>query len=66
MSSPNPIFKEFRLPEINEKDVTDDFCGTYSDYPEMVQAMCELSNLKAYRVMSDEGRLLRFTFEVVE
>ena len=61
-----PHFAKFRLPEINEADVTDDFCGTYSDYPEMVLAMCELSNLKAYRVMSDDGRLLYFTFEVVE
>ena len=54
------------LPDINVKDVTDDFCGTYSDITEMVLAMAELSNLKPYRVMSDEGKLLRYTFEVVE
>jgi hypothetical protein len=28
--------------------------------------MCELSGLKAYGVVDDEGKLLRFTFEVVE
>ena len=55
-----------KLPTIHEDDVTDDFCGTYADYPEMILAMCELSGLKAYRVMSDDGRLLRFTFEVEE
>ena len=55
-----------QLPEINAKDVTDDFCGTYSDYPEMILAMCELSGLKAYRVVDDDGRLKTFTFEVVE
>ena len=51
--------------EINIEDITDDFCGTYSDYPEMVLAMAELSGLKPYRVIKD-GRLKCFTFEVVE
>ena len=54
------------LPNINEKEVTDDFCGTYSDLIEMVLSICELSNIKAYRVVSDDGKLLRYTFEVVE
>ena len=54
------------LPEINVKEVTDDFCGTYKDLNEMVIAMAELSNLKPYKVMSDDGKLLRYTFEVVE
>ena len=54
------------LPKINAKEVTDDFCGTYSDYPELILAMAELSGLKAYEVIDDNGRLLRFTFEVVE
>ena len=55
-----------KLPVIYEDDVTDEFCGTYSDYPEMILAMAELSGLKAYRVISDDGRFLRYTFEVVE
>ena len=54
------------LPDINESNVTDDFCGTYSDLIEMVLSICELSNIKAYRVVSDDGKLLRYTFEVVE
>ena len=55
-----------KLPNINEKEVTDDFCGTYSDVYDMLIAICELSNIKAYRVISNDGRLLRYTFEVVE
>lgn len=55
-----------RLPNIHEDNVTDDFCGEYSDYPEMILAMAELSGLKAYQVVNDEGRVLRYTFEVVE
>ena len=55
-----------RLPDINEADVTDEFCGTYSDLIDMVLSICELSNIKAYNVVSDDGRLLRYTFEVVE
>ena len=54
------------LPEINASNVTDDFCGTYSDYPEMILAMAELSGMKAYKVVDDNGRILSFTFEVVE
>ena len=54
------------LPTIHKDKVTDDFCGAYSDYPEMILAMCELSGLKAYGVVDDDGKLLRFTFEVVE
>ena len=54
------------LPNIHESEITDDFCGAYSDYPEMILAMCELSGLKAYGVVDDDGKLLRFTFEVVE
>lgn len=55
-----------KLPEINIKDVTDNFCGNYADYPEMILAMCELSGLKAYHVVDDNGRLKTFTFEVKE
>ena len=54
------------LPEIHVDDVSDDFCGEYSDYPEMILAMAELSGMKAYRVVDDNGGLLSFTFEVVE
>ena len=54
------------LPKINVKEVTDDFCGTYSDYPELILAMAELSGLKAYEVRSDDDCLLNFTFKVVE
>ena len=54
------------LPNIHESEITDDFCGTYSDFHDLVIAMCELSNLKAYRVIDDEGRLLKYTFKVVE
>jgi hypothetical protein len=53
-----------RLPEKNIKEVTDKFCGRYSDYPEMIIAMCELSGLKAYRVVADDGSLRYFSFEV--
>lgn len=53
------------LPEINKDDLKNP-CGRYSDYPEMVLAICELSGIKAYRVVDDEGRLQYFTFEVVE
>lgn len=55
-----------RLPDINQEDITDDFCGRYSDYPELVLSMAELSGLKAYRVVTDDNRFLGFTFEVVE
>jgi len=55
-----------RLPEIHEDNVRDDFCGTYSDVYDMVIAICELSNIKAYTVVDDDGRALRYTFEVVE
>lgn len=55
-----------RLPDILEDEVTDDFCGTYSDLIDMVLSICELSNIKAYNVVSEDGRLLRYTFEVVE
>ena len=54
------------LPDIHESDISDDFCGTYSDLTEMILAMAELSNLKPYRVVADDGRILRYTFEVVE
>ena len=54
------------LPEINVNEVTDDFCGDYSDYPELILAICELSGIKPYKVVDDNGKLLRFTFEVVE
>ncbi len=53
------------LPEINVNDLKND-CGHYSDYPEMILAMAELSGLKPYRVTADDGRLLYFTFEVDE
>ena len=52
-----------KLPTIHEEDITDD-CGVYTDYPEMILAMCELSGLKAYRVIDDNGKLKHFTFEV--
>ena len=55
-----------KLPAIDDTDVTNDFCGEYSDLTELCLAMAELSNLKPYRVMSDDGRLLHYTFEVVE
>ena len=58
--------KRPRLPDIHKDDVTDDFCGTYSDMVEMVLSICELSNIKAYRVIDDDGKLLTYTFEVVE
>ena len=54
------------LPRIHQDDVTDDFCGTYTDLTEMVLSMAELSGIKAYGVEDDDGRLLRYTFEVVE
>lgn len=54
------------LPDINVKDVTDNFCGTYKDLTELVLAISEISNIKPYRVMSDDGKVLRYTFEVVE
>ena len=54
------------LPRIHKDKVTDDFCGTYSDYPELIEAICELSGIKAYGVTDDNGKLLNFTFEVVE
>lgn len=52
-----------KLPEINVNDINDD-CGHYSDYPEMILAMAELSGLKPYKVVDDAGRILYFTFEV--
>lgn len=55
-----------KLPEIHVDDVTDNFCGNYTDYPEMILAMCELSGLKAYRIVDDNGGLKSFSFEVVE
>ena len=55
-----------RLPDINQEDITDDFCGIYSDYPELVLSMAELSGLKAYCIVTDDNRFLGFTFEVVE
>ena len=54
------------LPRIHKDKINDNFCGTYSDYPEMIEAICELSGLKAYGVVDDDGKLLSFTFEVVE
>ena len=54
------------LPSIHKDDVTDEFCGEYSDLVELVLSMAELSSLKAYRVIDDDGKLLRYTFEVVE
>ena len=54
-----------QLPEIDIENVNDNFCGEFSDYPEMILAMCELSGLKAYRVMKD-NHLRYFSFEVVE
>ena len=54
------------LPDIHVKDVTDDFCGTYTDLTELVLAISELSNIKPYRVMNDDGKVLNYTFEVVE
>jgi hypothetical protein len=54
-----------RLPDKHIDDIKDN-CGEYSAYPEMVLAMCELSGLKAYRVVDDDGKLQYFTFEVVE
>lgn len=54
------------LPDIHQDDVTEDFCGTYSDMVEMVLSICELSNIKAYRVIDDDGKVLHYTFEVVE
>ena len=54
------------LPRIHKDQITDNFCGTYSDYPEMIEAMAELSGFKAYGVVDDDGKLLNFTFEVVE
>ena len=54
-----------RLPVIDIEEMNDDFCGTYTDYPEMILAMAELSCLKPYRVIQD-GRLKCYTFEVVE
>ena len=55
-----------RLPDIHEDDVTDEFCGTYADLTQLVLAAMELSGLRAYRVIDDDGRILRYTFEVVE
>ena len=54
------------LPKIHKDQINDNFCGTYSDYPEMIEAICELSGIKAYNVVDDDGKLLNFTFEVVE
>lgn len=54
-----------KLPEVHEEDIEND-CGRYSDYPEMILAMAELSGLKPYNVVDDDGRLRYFTFEVVE
>lgn len=54
-----------QLEDIDIEDVTDDFCGTYSDYPEMINSICELSGLKAYRIVRD-GEFRGYTFEVVE
>jgi hypothetical protein len=53
-----------RLPTINTSDVTDNFCGEYTDYPEIILAMAELSGMKAYRAVADDGSLRFFTFEV--
>lgn len=53
------------LPEKNLNEISDNY-GEYSDYPEMILAMAELSGLKPYRVIDDDGRLRYFTFEVVE
>ena len=53
-------------PMTPEEVVIENDCGKYSDYPEMILAMCELSGLKAYNVVDDDGRLQYFTFEVVE
>ena len=56
------------LPKLPEKHIDDieNNCGKFRDYPEMILAMCELSGLKAYNVVDDDGRLQYFTFEVDE
>lgn len=61
MNSTNTIF----LTDIDIEDVANDFCGTYTDCSEMVDAICELSGLKAYRIVKD-GEIKGYTFEVVE
>jgi hypothetical protein len=60
------IDKVESLPRIHKDKVNNNFCGTYSDYPELIEAICELSGIKAYGVTDDNGKLLNFTFEVVE
>ena len=55
------------LPQLEDIDITDidKCCGVYSDYPEMIKAICELSGMKAYRIVRD-GEFRGYTFEVVE
>lgn len=52
------------LPDINEDDVTDDFSDTYTDYVELILAICKESGIKPYRVIDNDGRVLKYTFKI--
>ena len=59
------------LPELPELDRTDfndiRYHGEYYDLVDLVLAISELSGIKPYRVVDDnDGRFLKYTFEVVE
>ena len=54
-------------PVLNVKYVTDlDEETVLYGAEEMIEAMCELSGLKAYKVFDDDHFLMGYTFEVVE
>jgi hypothetical protein len=57
-----------KLPEIpriqNSTDV--DSHGIYHNLTEMVLAICELSGLKPYEIVHEDGQFAGYTFEVVE
>lgn len=56
------------LPELNRTDFNDiRYNGEYYDLVDLVLAISELSGIKPYRVVDDnDGRFLKYTFEVVK
>ena len=40
--------------------------GVYANLTEMALAICELSNLKPYEIVHEDGRFGGYTFEVIE
>jgi hypothetical protein len=58
----------FKLPVIPRiTDVLEvDAHGVYSNLTEMVLAICELSQLKPYEIVREDGQFAGYTFEVVE